>query len=384
VTALSFSRQAAAVVSRKWVRWAGYPAYFLFCLIAFGYFTFPYERVRERVRAEMERALSADVDIDDLSPSWVTGVSLSGVEIETRPRREGEKGSRFRVDSLTARVSILSLVAGGLDLSFAAELLGGEIEGEIEQDGESSHVILEWTDLDLSKVSLVRDAIGLPVEGVLEGKADLKLPGAQLAEAAGTISLAGERLVVGDGTSKLSLPGMPGDGITVDAIRVGSLRGELRVEEGTASVQRMTSTSADLEMAWEGTMRLRDPFPQTNLTAYVRFKFGESYQNRSERTKALFSMLDIVPRMRQAKRPDGFFGFRVGGSFDRGLSFTPSTRGAARGGRGADRPARPKRLRRGKRAALEGGEDEDPSEGPQEAEAEGVLGPPQGPEGEGQ
>jgi len=375
MTSLSLTpitRMTAALMSRPWFRYVGYPSYFFFCLIAFGYFTFPYERVRERVRTEMETVLNADVEIEDLSPSWVTGVALTGVDIETHPRREGEKGSHFRVDAVTARVSILSLVAGGVDVSFAAELLGGEIEGEASQDGEASDVEIEWSDLDLSQMTLVRDAIGLPVKGILAGKAELKLPGSKLAAAGGTIEIVGEDLEVGDNTSKLQLPGMPGDGITVDAIRVGSLRGDLRVTEGNAEIQRMTSTSRDLEMIWEGSMRLRDPFPQSSLTAYVRFKFGDSYKNRSERTKALFEMLDIVPRMRQAKRPDGFFGYRVGGSFDRGLTFTPSTRGAARaGGRVHERPTRPKRLPRSRQVPTEG--EAQPLDG---NDNQDVVGPP--------
>jgi type II secretion system protein N len=363
-------RATAALVSRRWFRWIGYPSYFLFCLVAFGYFTFPYERVRERVRTEMESNLNADVEIEDLSPSWVTGVELTGVDIDTRPRREGEKGSHIRLDSVTARVSLLSLVVGGVDVSFAAELLGGEIDGEASQDGEAGHVVLEWSDLDLSQMTIVKDAIGLPVKGILSGEADLQLPGSKLAASGGTIQIVGEGLEVGDGSSKLQLPGMPGDGISVDAIRVGSLRGDLRVTEGNAEIQRMTSTSRDLEMIWEGSMRLRDPFPMSSLTAYVRFKFGDSYKNRSERTKSLFELLDMVPRMRQAKRPDGFFGYRVGGSFDRGLTFTPSTRGAAHaGGRVRDRPTRPKRLPRS-RPTEEPPQDEAGGNGP------GVVGPP--------
>lgn len=310
--------------TRTVLKWLGYPAWFLFCTVAFMYCTFPYDRVREKVRVAIEESMNADVEIDELSPSWVTGVEVTGLRIKTRPTRVSDVPKTFVIDSLRARVGLLALVTGGMDLSYTIGVYGGEIDGRLHEDGPNATVEVEFTDLDLSKVETLREAIGLPISGLVSGDANLTLLERALAKSDGTIRLRGKGLRVGDGKAKLQIPGF--GGLTIDPIEIGDLQGELAVKAGKATISRLGAQGRDLELIGEGKIDLRDPLPASSVQSYIRFKILPAYAQRNTRMAALVSGLDMMPTTKRAKRPDGFLGYRISGTFSRGLSFLPSTR----------------------------------------------------------
>jgi len=310
--------------ARKLAKWVGYPAWFFVCMVSFVYCTFPYDRVREKVRVAIEESMNADVEIDDLSPSWVTGVEVTGLRIKTRPIRPSDTPKTFLIDSLSARVGLLALVTGGVDLSYAIEVYGGEIEGSLEESGPNATVSIAFRGLDLSQVQTLREAIGLPLGGVVSGDANLTLVDRALSKSDGTIHLLGQGLRVGDGKAKLEIPGF--GGLTIDPIQIGDLQGELAVKAGKATISRLGAQGRDLELIGEGKVDLRDPLPASNVQAYIRFKILPAYTARNARMAPLVSGLDMMPTTKRAKRPDGFLGYRISGTFSRGLSFLPSAR----------------------------------------------------------
>lgn len=310
--------------TRTALKLIGYPAWFLMCTVSFVYCTFPYDRVREKVRVAIEESMNADVEIDELSPSWVTGVEVEGLRIKTRPVRPSDTPKTFLIDSLSARMGLLAAITGGLDLSYAIEVYGGEIEGSLEEDGPNSTVAVTFRDLDLSQVQTLREAIGLPLGGKVSGDANLTLVDRALAKSDGAIHLHGQGLQVGDGKAKLEIPGF--GGLTIDPIQIGELQGELAVKAGKATISRLGAQGRDLELIGEGKLDLRDPLPSSSVQAYIRFKILPAYTARNTRMAALVSGMDMMPATKRAKRPDGFLGYRISGTFARGLSFLPSTR----------------------------------------------------------
>ena len=45
---------------RRILTLSGYPAFYLFCLFLFAYFTFPYERLKDRLLAELDAQRSGN------------------------------------------------------------------------------------------------------------------------------------------------------------------------------------------------------------------------------------------------------------------------------------------------------------------------------------
>src|SRR4051812_24666567 len=68
-------------------RLLAYPAFYLFCLGLFGYFTFPVNRLKDRILAEFERHSKPGqrLEIAHISTYWFTGVELSGVKLTLPP-----------------------------------------------------------------------------------------------------------------------------------------------------------------------------------------------------------------------------------------------------------------------------------------------------------
>ncbi|MNC88776.1 hypothetical protein D3C83_46310 [compost metagenome] len=68
----------------------------------------------------------------------------------------------------------------------------------------------------------------------------------------------------------------------------------------------------------------------------MRFKFSDAYKTKDDMTKGLFGepgsplpgLFDLNPKNKRAKRPDGFYAFRMTGPLSK-LDMQPSPLGAA-------------------------------------------------------
>src|SRR3712207_703926 len=128
-------------------KWAVYPVFYLFCLTAFGYLTFPYDRLKDRLIAEFDRRQQKRspgppqrLEIDSLDGYWFTGIEATGVRLILPPstdassrssaaafssgdaaKAEGPpKPSVIAADEAHARVRILPLLIGRVRIDFWA------------------------------------------------------------------------------------------------------------------------------------------------------------------------------------------------------------------------------------------------------------------------
>ena len=98
------------------------------------------------------------------------------------------------------------------------------------------------------------------------------------------------------------------------------------ITSGQLKVKQLSATGPDLELAAEGSVRLRDRLEQSLLSMTAQFKFTDRYTNKDDLTRGLFGksgLFDLDPKNRRAKRPDGFYGWRVSGSLSH-PSFFPN------------------------------------------------------------
>ena len=82
------------------VKLLAFPAFYLLCLALFGYLTFPYGRLKDRVIAEIEKhgKPGQRLEIGKLGSYWLSGVELSGVKLHLpadEPPPAGFPGSEF-------------------------------------------------------------------------------------------------------------------------------------------------------------------------------------------------------------------------------------------------------------------------------------------------
>jgi type II secretion system protein N len=270
------------------------------------------------------------LEIDDTSWYWFTGVEAEGVRLHSPPPPPGEDGKQGKpkvvaVDEVHVRASLLRLLIGTLRLSFGADAFGGKISGVTSDADEARSIAVELEDVSIADLPILSDAVGLPMTGVLAGTIDLELPEGKLARAEGKIDLKITGITVGDGKAKIR------DTIALPKLDVGELVLEAEATNGRLKVNKLNAKGADLELVADGAIRLRDPFESSLAELSLRFKFAEAYRNKNDMTRGLFGtpgskvpgVFDLDPKISQAKRADGFYGWRLSGPLAN-LTFSPA------------------------------------------------------------
>ena len=294
----------------------------VFCLLLFAYWTFPYDRVRDFIIQEVEnprgpgdrrRPSGYQLEIVDLSPSWVTGVELTGVRLVKLPEEPEERPVDVTFEEVNARVGLLALLTGRTDLSFDLRVAGGTIAGELQQSEDETHVAAQIENVNLRRLGILRGYFSLPLQGMVSGDIDLTVA-SEAENTNGSVDLRIAGLKVGDGNAKLKIGDMR-DGVTVEQIDAGNVALVAEVEEGVLSIERLQGRGPDLELDGAGDVRLVQPMERSRVNVLVRLAFSDEFKERSDRTRALFSLLDLQPRARAAKTDDGAIQLRLAGSF---------------------------------------------------------------------
>lgn len=301
-----------------------YPLWFMSCFFTFAYCTFPYDRVRDRIEDEVERAVpGSELEIVSLSPSWVTGVELTGVSLTLPAEEEGERPTQLSLTEVGLRVGVLDYLFGTSSISFYAELGGGgTIEGAYGDSETQTDIELHLVDVALARIGPLRRFVMLPVGGTLTGDIDLTISD-EVESTVGSVTLTISELSVGDGRARLQIPGMR-SGITVEQLNAGDLNLRMEVERGVGRVQQLSSSSEHIEIRGAGTMRFLRPLRMSNVDILLRFDVKQPYREANDRTRAVFSVVEMTPDVRPYRAPDGAFQLRVAGSFGSSIRAAPA------------------------------------------------------------
>jgi hypothetical protein len=91
---------------------------------------------------------------------------------------------------------------------------------------------------------------------------------------------------------------------------LGDAKGKIVIDKGTARIESLGGKSADLEVRVEGDISLRDPVAFSSVNICLLVKPSEAAAAREN------SLMAMTTALGSAKRPDGFYGFRVTGRID--------------------------------------------------------------------
>jgi type II secretion system protein N len=311
-----------------------YPSFFFFWFFVFCYWTFPYARVRDFLVQKAEyregpggrlQPTGWDLTIVELSPSWVTGIELTGVRVRKAPEEEGGRALDLSIPRANARIGLVSALLGSPTLSFDAEVAGGHLGGEVKLEGEALRALeLEIDDLRLPRLGAYARVMGLPLNGTLSGAIDMTFP-EDPQETEGEIHATIHGLKLGDGESRLELPRMR-DGLTVDPIDAGDVELEIVTSQGAGELRKLTARGRHLRLDGSGTVHFATPLSLSRLDVLVATEFTDAYKSSSPRTQALFALLEGNPMVRSARTPEGKLQLRVRGSIGSGVNATPAGR----------------------------------------------------------
>ncbi len=291
------------------LKWTGYPLFFFACFVFFAYRTFPYERLADRLVQEAH-ARGYELEIMDLTNSGLTGLTFENLRVVLPAEGEDSTPAEVIFDELTVSTSLFSLISDTKFYSFDAELAGGEAQGDILLGGDSMDVEVEFEDINLEAISLLRKFTKVPLTGILNGEIALAMP-SEVAESTGHVEITIEGLSIGDGESKLDIPGW--GGLTLDKADAGNLELAAAIEGGSAKIERATSHGKDLELDVLGKVRLLRPLKRSELNVMLRVKIQDAYKERSAKVA---TMLELASSgLQAALTADGAIQYTVAGSF---------------------------------------------------------------------
>ena len=328
-----------------------YPAFYLFCLVMFGYCSFPYDRLKDRLIAEYTLSQQAKsrttppnrLEIDEVDSYWISGLEMEGVRLILPPAEEtpsfgvakvqGEEGKPAPKDTVIevaeahARVRILPLLIGRVKVDFWAKAFGGEVSGLVPVGATSGPVEVELEEVDLGQVPVLTAMVGLPLKGIANGTLELEATEGKFNKANGALDLTVKDVSVGDGVTKVK------GAIALPEAKLGDLVITAEAKDGVLKVTKFSAPGPDIELVGDGKVAVREPWNDSNADLYLRFKFADVYRSKNDVTKsllgvpgstapALFELAD--PKIKKAKRADGFFGWHIHGALKR-LKFDPST-----------------------------------------------------------
>jgi type II secretion system protein N len=290
------------------LKWTGYPLFFFVCFVFFAYRTFPYERLADRLVQEAQ-ARGYEVEIVGLTNSGLTGLTFENLRVVLPPESEGSPPLDIIFDELTVSTSLFSLISSSKSYSFDAELGGGGADGDLVLGKDNMEFDAEIDDIDLEALAILRRFTKIPLAGTLNGEIELTIP-SEVAESSGNVEITIEGLHVGDGKSKLDIPGW--GGLTLDKADVGNLELVVVIEDGSAKIERATSHGKDLELDVLGKVRLLRPLGRSELNLMLRAKIQDAYTKRSAKVA---TMLELASSgIKAAQTADGAIQYVVAGS----------------------------------------------------------------------
>lgn len=320
--------------------WVGYPFFYLICFVLSAYFTFPFEHLKDRILLEFandQRATGGNMrlEIDRLTSYWLTGIEAQGVRLVGSPSAASDGTARppseIDLEMVTVRAAMLPLLIGRVTINVQTKGLGGALSASTHQRGHDRMIQAELDRIAIDRIGLLADLVGLPLQGDLKGKIDLALPDGKVQKASGTVNLVLANASVSDGKTKIK------DTIVLPKMNIGDVALDCELKDGVARVTKFAGAGQDLDFSSDGKLTLRDPFSESQADLYVKFKFADAYKNRNDTTRGLFGapgssappLIEVAePRMKTAKRVDGFYSWHVWGLL-RTIRYDPAPVGAA-------------------------------------------------------
>jgi type II secretion system protein N len=305
---------------KKILKWTGYPAFFLLCFVFFAYKTFPYEKLADRL--VREAALRGyEVEIVDMTHSGLTGLELEGVRVVLPSDSEDSPPLDVVFDELEVGTTLLSLISSSKTYEFEAELGGGEVEGEVTTGAESMAVDIEIEDLTLEAVPALRKYTKAPLAGTMNGEIELSMP-EDVAQSSGNVDISIEGLNIGDGKTKIDIPGW--GGLTLDRADAGNLELVAVIEDGAANLETAKSHGPDLKLDALGRVDLKQPIQRSDLRIMLRVKIEDAYKSRSPKIATVLELASSG--IKAAMTSDGAIQYSLVGPMGSRLRARPAGR----------------------------------------------------------
>jgi type II secretion system protein N len=197
--------------------------------------------------------------------------------------------------------------------------LDGEIAGWASDSPASRRFELELDGVNPGAIPQLATAVGLPIAGRLSGHVSLDMPEGNFTRAEGSLDVAAEDLILGDGKAKIR------GAIELPELHMGAFTLKAQITGGRLKIEECVAQGRDVDLSLTGTLRLRPQLQNSIADMELKFSFSDKYKTQSEVTKAIFGqpdskvpgLFDSVTSSNLSKQEDGSYGARLSGSLAR-------------------------------------------------------------------
>ena len=231
---------------------------------------------------------------------------------------------------------LLPLLIGRVRVDFWASAFGGEIKGTVPVGSSKGDIEVELDHVDLGKIEPLAAGHGRAHQGHRDAASSCsRAPSGKLNKASGTLDL-----TIADVVRQRRQDQDRRAHRAAAAPSSATSRSRPRPRTACSRSRSSRPTASDLELAGDGKVSLKDPLARRIADLFLRFKFTDAYRGKNATTKSLLGepgsttpgLIEMqVPKMKRAKRPDGFYGCHVFGPLKR-LQFDPYDRRSRRPG----------------------------------------------------
>jgi type II secretion system protein N len=260
--------------------------------ILFLYLGFPYESLRRRIIGELEAKTPFVYEIEKVLPHPLLGLSFKNAVISSIIGTK--KVKVLEIERLRVAISLLQLIRGRISLRFWGDTLGGTVEGRLSKSGSQGKLILLGKEMNLRKLHVLRNVVGVEMVGVLRGKTALTLGGGDISRQSGTAEFTVSEVKL----TKLPLPGLA-------PLEVGLIQGSLEMKSRNVIVKRLAFSGGDFPGEVLGNILLDAPLSQSRLNLRITVKPSAQFDPKH---RVLLSLLG------RRGKTEGSYGFSLRGT----------------------------------------------------------------------
>ena len=239
----------------------------VFLFILFLYIGFPYETLKRRIIGELEAKTPFRYEIEEIRPHPLLGLTFKNVVIYASV--DSKKVKVLSVEQFRITLSLLPLLWRRVHLRLWGEVLEGTVEGEFSKSGGPGELMLSGKDVNLQRIHILREIVGVEMGGILKGKTMVTLGGEGISEKFGSA----EFLISEAMLSRLPLPG-------VAPLRVGHIQGNIELKRGKVTIKRLASSGGDLNGQVLGNILLNSDLPKSLLNLRITIKPSAKFDPR--------------------------------------------------------------------------------------------------------
>ncbi len=235
---------------------AGYILACIAMLLACLYLRFPGEALADYVKALAAQNPESLLSIDKIRPTFPPGLALENVTIGYRD----PPSATLRLEDLSLRPGVLSLLKGQLTILLAAKGYGGEARGQVDFSklfslGGPLAAGVTLRDVRIEKCAWLQEALARQVTGTLQG----------------TVSLSGTMETPNNMTGNVDFTLTNGvypliDGfLDIKKIDFSKIEGKFSFLNGAMKITQLTLTGEKLRVSLKGNILIANEFPESRI-----------------------------------------------------------------------------------------------------------------------